>query len=75
MDSEIVAKPSEVNKASSLFMVIANFLYLELDSSVLKKIQAYIANKEGSGLNPSTGVEVSRTPTKAYSGYVHAASP
>lgn len=40
-----------------------------------KKIQAYIARKEGSGLDPSTGVELSRTITKAYSGYVHAASP
>lgn len=40
-----------------------------------KKIQAYIARKEGSGLDPSTGVELARTITKAYSGYVHAASP
>lgn len=40
-----------------------------------KKIQAYIARKEGSGLDPSTGVELARTLTKAYSGYIHAASP
>jgi len=40
-----------------------------------KKMQAYIARKEGSGLDPSTGVELARTITKAYSGYVHAASP
>lgn len=40
-----------------------------------KKIQAYNARKEGSGLDPSTGVELARTITKAYSGYVHAASP
>lgn len=40
-----------------------------------KKIQAYIVRKEGSGLDPSTGIELSRTITKAYSGYVHAASP
>lgn len=40
-----------------------------------KKIQAYIVRKEGSGLDPSTGLELARTITKAYSGYVHAASP
>lgn len=40
-----------------------------------KKIQAYIARKKGSGLDPSTGLELARTITKAYSGYVHAASP
>ena len=40
-----------------------------------KKIQAYIARNEGADLDPSTGVELSRTITKAYSGFVHAASP
>lgn len=40
-----------------------------------KKIQAYIVRKEGAGLDPSTGLELVRTLTKAYSGYVHAASP
>jgi hypothetical protein len=40
-----------------------------------KKIQAYIARNEGASLDPSTGVELSRTITKAYSGFVHAASP
>jgi hypothetical protein len=40
-----------------------------------KKIQAYIARNEGADLDPSTGVELARTITKAYSGFVHAASP
>lgn len=40
-----------------------------------KKIQAYIARKEGSDLDPSTSIELARTLTKAYSGFVHAASP
>ena len=40
-----------------------------------KKIQAYIVRKEGMGLDPSTGLELARTLTKAYSGYIHAASP
>lgn len=39
------------------------------------KIQAYIANREGSGLDPSTGIELSRTISKTYSGFIHAASP
>jgi len=39
------------------------------------KIQAYIVRKECSDLDPSTGLELARTITKAYSGYVHAASP
>lgn len=39
-----------------------------------KKIRAWIASIEGS-LDPSTGVEVTRTISKAYSGFVHAASP
>jgi len=40
-----------------------------------KKIQAFIARNEGAGLDPSTGMEISRTITKGYSGFVHAASP
>lgn len=39
-----------------------------------KKIRAWIASMEG-GLDKSRGVEVTRTISKAYSGYVHAASP
>lgn len=39
------------------------------------KIQAYLARLEGSGLDPSRGVAVTRTIIKAYSGYVHGASP
>lgn len=39
------------------------------------KIRAYIARTEGSGLDPSTGAEVSRSISKTYSGYIHAASP
>lgn len=39
------------------------------------KIQAYIANKEGSGLNPSRAIALSKTVTKTYSGFIHAASP
>lgn len=39
------------------------------------KIQSYIANREGSDLDPSTGIALSRTITKTYSGFVHAASP
>ena len=39
------------------------------------KIQAYISRIEGAALNPSRGVEVARTVSKTYSGYVHAASP
>ena len=39
------------------------------------KIQAYIVRKEGPDLDPSTGLEIARTITKTYSGYVHAASP
>ena len=38
-----------------------------------KKIHAYIARKAGP--DPSLAVEVSRTISKAYSGYVHVASP
>ncbi|WP_200884575.1 hypothetical protein [Methylotenera sp. N17] len=40
-----------------------------------EKIRAYIARTEGAGVDPSTGTEVSRTISKTYSGYVHAASP
>jgi hypothetical protein len=40
-----------------------------------KKIRAYIARVEGSNLSPSDGVELSRTISKAYSGYVHGAAP
>ena len=39
------------------------------------KIQAYIANKEGSNLDPSRAIALSKTLTKTYSGFVHAASP
>lgn len=40
-----------------------------------KKIRAYIARAEGAPMDPSRGVELSRTLSKTYSGYVHAASP
>lgn len=40
-----------------------------------KKIRAYIARMEGSNLSPSDGIELSRTLSKAYSGFVHGASP
>ena len=40
-----------------------------------KKIRAFIAAREEYGADPSTGVSLSRTISKAYSGYVHAASP
>jgi len=40
-----------------------------------EKIRAYIARIEGSGLDPSRGIAVTRTISKAYSGYVHGASP
>lgn len=40
-----------------------------------KKIRAYIAKMEGSNLNPSDEIELSKTISKAYSGYVHGASP
>jgi hypothetical protein len=39
-----------------------------------QKIRAYIANNDGVG-NPSRGIEVTRTISKAYSGFVHGASP
>jgi hypothetical protein len=40
-----------------------------------EKIRAYIARIEGSNLDPSRGVALTRTISKAYSGYVHGASP
>ncbi|ARN76355.1 hypothetical protein BST96_09515 [Oceanicoccus sagamiensis] len=40
-----------------------------------KKIRAYLARIEGVGFDQSRGVEVTRTLSKAYSGFVHGASP
>ena len=40
-----------------------------------KKIRAYIANMQGVASNPSQRIKVTRQISKAYSGYVHAASP
>jgi hypothetical protein len=40
-----------------------------------QKIRAYLARIEAKGLNPSSGVEVMRTVSKTYSGFVHGASP
>ena len=40
-----------------------------------KKIHAYLAKIEGCGFDPSNGVALRRTLSKAYSGYVHGASP
>lgn len=40
-----------------------------------KKIHAYIAKIEGKDLDPSRSVDLSRTLHKAYSGFVHGASP
>ncbi|MCU7853421.1 MAG: hypothetical protein KZQ80_14555 [Candidatus Thiodiazotropha sp. (ex Monitilora ramsayi)] len=40
-----------------------------------KKIHAYINKDRGTGGDQGTGKEVSRTISKTYSGYVHAASP
>jgi hypothetical protein len=40
-----------------------------------QKIHAYLSKLEGSGLDQNLGVEVRRTISKAYSGYVHGASP
>jgi hypothetical protein len=40
-----------------------------------KKIRAYIANVEKAVLDPSRGIELSRTLSKTYSGFVHGASP
>jgi hypothetical protein len=40
-----------------------------------KKIQAYLANIEGVDVDSSTSKEAARTIAKAYSGFVHGASP
>lgn len=40
-----------------------------------KKIHAYLAKIQGIDLDPSTHQEVARTISKAYSGFVHGASP
>ncbi len=40
-----------------------------------KKIIAYLAKDRGTGYNQSSSVEVMRTLSKTYSGYVHGASP
>jgi len=40
-----------------------------------KKIRAYIAKIEGNILDPSRSIELSRTISSTYSGYVHGASP
>lgn len=40
-----------------------------------KRIRAYIANIDGSDLDRSTSTELLRTFSKAYSGFVHGASP
>jgi hypothetical protein len=40
-----------------------------------KKIWAYLSQVEGFPLDPSRGIEVSRTINKTYSGFVHGASP
>jgi hypothetical protein len=40
-----------------------------------KKIRAYLARLQGTGINPSRGTEVMRTVNKLYSGFVHGASP
>jgi hypothetical protein len=40
-----------------------------------RKIQAHLAKREESGLDPSTALEFNRTISKTYSGFVHAASP
>ena len=40
-----------------------------------EKIRAYVARAELAGTDPSTGVDLSRTIHKGYSGYVHGASP
>jgi hypothetical protein len=40
-----------------------------------EKVRAYLARADESALNPSRQIEALRTIAKAYSGYVHAASP
>ena len=40
-----------------------------------KRIHAYLAKIEGKDLDPSRSIDLSRTLSKAYSGFVHGASP
>tara|TARA_R100000750_G_C2344677_1_gene95786 strand:+ start:764 stop:1525 length:762 start_codon:yes stop_codon:yes gene_type:complete len=40
-----------------------------------KKIRSYINKDRGAGEDPGRGAEISRTLSKTYSGYVHAAAP
>jgi hypothetical protein len=40
-----------------------------------KKIRAFISKDRGTGYNQSSTIEVGRTLSKTYSGYVHGASP
>ena len=40
-----------------------------------KKIRAFVSNNRGAGNNRSSTLEVGRTISKVYSGYVHGASP
>jgi hypothetical protein len=40
-----------------------------------KKIRAYIAKMEGMPLDPNRGIQLTKSLSKAYSGYVHGASP
>ena len=40
-----------------------------------EKVRAFVARSKMAGGDPSTGVELSRTINKTYSGYVHGASP
>lgn len=40
-----------------------------------EKIRAYIAKSEAAELEPSRGIQLSKTMSKAYSGFVHGASP
>lgn len=40
-----------------------------------RKIHAFIANREEAALNSSDGIAINSTISKAYSGYVHGASP
>ena len=54
-----------------------NMLYSKQKRPMIprQKIRAYLAKIEGIDLDPSKGVEVARTISKAYSGFVHGASP
>jgi len=40
-----------------------------------KKIRAFVSKDRGAGYNQSSTIEIGRTISKAYSGYVHGASP